>query len=369
VNGPVGFRARFFDGRTARARDAIAELTAGSVRVRAPDGFALADWPADTVRLVRRHRAGQPLQLRSDADDLARLAIDDPAAYAALTGHCANLHRVGGDRRGSWKPIVAWSAGALASLAFVLTVGLPWLARAVVEVVPIEREVAWGRDIAGHVAQAVSRRLGGGAARFCETAAGRAALDRLVARLAGGVDLATPLTVRVLDVPVANAFALPGGQILLLSGLVAEARDPGEVAGVLAHEIGHVAHRHPLELVIEQIGAATLLSYLIGDVSGGTIIVAGTQLLLISSYSRDAERAADAMTVEILNAAGIAAGPVAALFERLADEQARTEEALAMFSSHPLSRERAQAIRRASTGSGAAMSEDDWRALRAICDE
>lgn len=364
------FPAQYFDGRTARSRDVIADVSAEGVRIREEDSLVLAVWRADAVRLAGGHRKGGAVRLRNGDSDAARLTIADAMAYALLKQLCPHLHRSAGRFRDNWKPIVAWSAGAIASIAFLLLVGVPFLAGLLASAIPPEAEAAWGEEIVDEAVAILSQRMGGGAEpRLCDGAAGKAALDRLAARLTAARDLPLMPEIHVLDAPTVNAFALPGGQIVLLSGLIDAAHDPAEVAGVLAHEIGHAVLRHPLEIVIEQAGLATLLGFLIGDVSGSTIIVAGTQFLLLASYTRAAEREADAVAVELLNEADISAEPMAAFFDRLAAESEPDGSALSMLRTHPLSDERADAIRTMATGKAAAMSESDWRALRAICDD
>ncbi|MEK9662335.1 MAG: M48 family metallopeptidase, partial [Alphaproteobacteria bacterium] len=187
--------------------------------------------------------------------------------------------------------------------------------------------------------------------------------------LTAGRDIGLPLRVRVLQTPAVNAITLPGGQIFVLSGLIDEAKGSGELAGVLAHEIGQVERRHPIEAAFKSIGFAALLSFVVGDVSGGTFIVAGSQALIESAFSRDAEREADESALDMLNRTGMSAAPMADFFDRLTDMEPDADSAFAMISTHPPSAERAAAIRAASTGDGSAMSAADWQAIRAICEE
>jgi Zn-dependent protease with chaperone function len=371
---PAGsYQATWFDGRTARPRPAAVTIDGAGVRIEVTNaeggGTGPILWPAATVRLVARYRADEPLRLSHDGDAAARLTIRDPAAYDALLAHCPNLRRRRGGWRTHWRPILLWSGGAVASLALLLLFGVPWLAGLAVRLIPPAQEATWGETLVDEVAEALAHRPGAGKPRFCATPAGRAALDRLTARLAAEADLPLPLTVRVLAMPQANAFALPGGQILIFSGLIDAAADGAEVAGVLAHEIGHVAYRHPLEQAVEQLGLATLLGLLIGDVSGSTVIVLGTTTLLQSSYTRDAERVADEFGVALLNRADIAGESLAGFFDRAIAENGPGEQVPEFVSTHPASPDRAAAIRAASTGRGPAMSDADWQALRAICAE
>lgn len=361
------FDGQYFDGRTARAHAVRVAVGPTGLSIVGADGVPRADWPADQVRLGAGIRRGEPLQLRCGDSEGARLSL--PAeAEAAVFRHCPKLHASAGRFRDNWKAVLFWTVGAIASVAFLLLVGVPWLATVAARNVPPSLEAQWGDDVADTIAEVFARRGGMGRAVYCDTPAGRAALDRLTERLTAGADLPLPLTVRVLDVPVTNAVALPGGHILLFAGLIDDARDGDELAGVLAHEIGHAALRHPLELVFEQVGIATLLGLLLGDVSGSTVIIAGSQLLLVSSYSRDAEREADDAAVAMLNRAGIGAESMAAFFDRLTGMDPGGDDVFAMISTHPPSAELAAAIRAESTGDGAAMSDADWQAIRSMCD-
>ena len=120
----------------------------------------------------------------------------------------------------------------------------------------------------------------------------------------------------------ANAFALPGGQIVITDGLVKMLDDiPDATLGVLAHELGHVEHRHGLDLVVRASLVSALVGVVIGDASGFLATVPAT--LVTQGYSRDAERASDAHAAAMLHAGGISPAVMATFFERLADPKYR----------------------------------------------
>jgi Zn-dependent protease with chaperone function len=116
----------------------------------------------------------------------------------------------------------------------------------------------------------------------------------------------------------ANAFALPGGQIVVTDDLVKMLDDvPDATLGVLAHELGHVEHRHGLDLVVRASLVSALVGVVIGDASGFLATVPAT--LVTQGYSRDAEREADAHAAAMLHASGISPAVMATFFERVTD--------------------------------------------------
>ena len=146
------------------------------------------------------------------------------------------------------------------------------------------------------------------------------------------------------------------------------ARSPDEVAGVLAHEMGHVVEHHGTEAVVRAAGLSLIFQIFAGDASGlvGLGAAAG-QFLIEMSYSRSDEAEADESAVDILTAADIRTDGLATFFERLDRETGDAVVKLAMLYSHPLSSDRAEAIRAAPGDGGRAMSGIDWCALKSIC--
>ena len=137
-----------------------------------------------------------------------------------------------------------------------------------------------------------------------------------------------------------NAFAAPGGHVVVLSGLIDEAKSGDEVAGVLAHEIAHVIHRHPMESLVRAMGLAVLAEALSGDGLGGT----AAMLLAVTAYSREAE--ADATAVALLEAAGYDPLGLTDFFGRMAGEEKRSGAGLipSYLSTHPPSEARVRMI-------------------------
>jgi Zn-dependent protease with chaperone function len=224
--------------------------------------------------------------------------------------------------------------------------------------------------IAPYVPASWERRLGdamvgdfGG--RFCGGPGGQQALDALARQLAGaGGD---PIEVRVANIKMVNAVALPGNKIVIFRGLLSDAKSPDEVAGVLGHEIGHVRNRDVMAALLRQMGLSVLLGGVGGDV-GGTF-----NALLSATYSREAEARADDYAIAALSRAGVSPAATAGFFARLASDEAKlgpARAALGYMSSHPLSDSREQTFKAGVAKSASyrpALDAAQWRALVGIC--
>ena len=209
--------------------------------------------------------------------------------------------------------------------------------------------------------------LASGKVRRCETADGRLALDILTGQLVNQVNTPYRFQVIVLDVNMVNALAAPGGRIVIFKKLLTKARSPDEVAGILAHEMGHVISRHPTEAVARSMGISLVFNVLMGGLGSGATGAAG-QALVSSAYSRDAERDSDSIALDILKGARISPKGFADFLDRVAKEEGGAMRAMSFISSHPPSAERAQAVRNAIPAKAQpALSGADWNALKTIC--
>jgi predicted Zn-dependent protease len=139
-----------------------------------------------------------------------------------------------------------------------------------------------------------------------------------------------------------NAFALPGGEVFVLTGLLDRAGDDDAmIRGVLAHELGHAIRRHGMRGLARRAGYAVALAYLLGDVDEIIIILGGYAAQIDSlSYSRDMESEADAFGVDLLQRTGHDPDGLARFLESLGSQPVPE-----LLSTHPDPVERARAIR------------------------
>ena len=133
-------------------------------------------------------------------------------------------------------------------------------------------------------------------------------------------------------------MALPGGTIVVTDALVELAQNDAEILAVIAHELGHVEHRHSLRLALQSIGAGVILVAVTGDIGSVTDLAAGLpSLLLQNGYSRDMEREADTYALAWLNTACIPPRHFADILGRL---DKGTTGSTTLLDSHPVTRQR-----------------------------
>lgn len=356
------FRGFFSDGRTAEMRPAVVRLGATALSVRGDRAAALAEWPYRDLRLLEEVYAGQPARLRSTSGGDARLVVRDPAFLDAVGRHARHLRGRNLQRSRALPRALGWGAATVATLV-ALYFGLPILAEPIAAVMPLSWEERMGRSVRG---QALA--LFGRNARQCVTPQGKAAIESLVKRLAGTVETRYRFNVVVVDSGLVNAFAAPAGYIVVFRGLIDKASSGEEVAGVLAHEMGHVIERHGTEALIRQLGMNAIVGAMLGDASGigSSAADIGSQLAVLS-YGRAAEREADRVGVDMLNRADIRGAGLVGFFRRIGKESGGDGGLLRYLGTHPPTGERAADIEGRALGRGDAMSAGEWQALRTIC--
>lgn len=348
---PAAFDGKLFDGLSAQSRHVSVVRLARSVDV---GGETI-----DLANLRRDNHAKSLILHHIDRPDW-RLILPAEAAgdFALLT----KLHAVTAKH---WGLIGG-------SIAAVLLVGLAiWQFGGVL--------LGWAAPL---VPRSVSEPLGRqyaelfmGSKGECRSPAGDAALKAMVARITPKSGFVEPVRVRVADNKMINAVTLPGGEVLMFDGLIQAAETPEEVAGVLAHEFGHVQHYHPNRSLIRHFGVGVFLEGLGGNLGS----LASTGLFL--SNSRAAEREADGEAIALMRQGGVSPMGIAAFFTRMGGGKAGEEAKAAkgeekgfgnlqnLIATHPGDEDRRVLFAAAAKGvtSRPALDAGQWRALKSIC--
>lgn len=363
--------ADFLDGTNAvvrRAEITIVETANGPVLEISPPEMKPVRWPLDDLRTVPGQAAKDMMVLAVKGDPVARLIVTDEEAQRLFKARARNLKRRP-PVKGKGK-LFAWAVAAICSVALIIFVLVPVLADQLAEYLPAKGEKALGDKTFEQIRTALSgdtfEAIG-----ICDNPDGVAALATMQARLEAQTDLPYPLEVHVLDHHLINAFALPGGRVVIFRGLIDAAESPDEVAAVFAHEIGHVVNRDPTRGALRSAGSIGVLGLVLGDFAGGAVVLFMAERLINATYSQDAEAKADAFAHETLISAGIAPSALGTMFERLRDEYGESEGIVAHFQAHPQLGDRINAANAANVGMTGenlpSLSKTDWAALQNIC--
>jgi hypothetical protein len=337
------FEADYFDGRTSARRRVTVSREGARVRI-AGDGVALDLALHD---LAFQPRVGSlPMRIGLPGQGLLVAQADAVATVLPVPRAAGAAHFLENHRGAMWGSI----AGVAASLALIWFLGVPWAAERIARELPVEVESELAEE-------------------------GLEGLDRLAMHPSDLRDVRQEALARQFDEMVRlsgtnatlhfrnggwigpNAFALPGGKIVLTDQLVRAMENDDQVMAVLAHEIGHVHHRHTTRHLLQTSVIALGSVLLLGDVSAvGSFAAAMPTVLLHTSYSRDFEREADAFSFDLLEKTGRSPRHFAQAMSLLEASVASRREARGeggdadggipgFLSTHPVTKERIRAAR------------------------
>jgi Zn-dependent protease with chaperone function/tetratricopeptide (TPR) repeat protein len=332
-------QAVYFDGRSSRGHPVSLFVSAGKLKLVGRDVSEAFD-----ARRVRRSLrvANTPRWLYLPGGGACVTADNDAVDRMTRDGRYERiLHR--------WESRPAYAAAAIvlvaAALWLLVNRVVPVAVEHIAARIPIEAESALGRETLSGMERYVLKPSALPAAR---QAALRASFDAM-ARTAGET---TPYRLEFRSSPVfgPNAFALPSGIIVMTDEMVRTAVNDHELLGVLAHELGHVRHRHSMRRLLESSAVALILAGVTGDVaSAASLAAAAPAILLQMKYSRDNEREADQYAIGVMRKAGYDPGHLAALLKRMDSGVPGRRGVPGFLSSHPPTEER-EALARAGVG-------------------
>jgi beta-barrel assembly-enhancing protease len=347
-----------YDGRTAHREPVRVGIAGESLRITRSDGTAF-EWP---IRALRQSAGADADRLRVEfgADPVESLVIEGPglaeAIHALVPSANPSLKRA----RRPWRLIGLLSV-IVVSCGAAYLLGAPLFADWLAPKVP----VTWENQLGGAMAERMLR-----TDSLCTdsiTLAGaRSILDRMLATAP-----TSPYEFRLFIVQdtLINAFAAPGGVVVINSGLITATQRPEELAIVLAHEAQHVLQRHSTRAAIREIPLRLALASFGDGGMGSAAAVGGT--LGVLRYRRDDERDADVEGMRMLQRASVDVVSAARFMRTLERRATDFPRFAAYLSSHPLSSQRAETLERLARESPyepePLMDAEHWSRVRAGC--
>jgi Zn-dependent protease with chaperone function len=330
--------ATYYDGRSARRHDVVLSIEAGLLRVRGElvvreDALTALDIPAPLGKTPR-------LVLFADG---GRCEIPDHAGFVALLQAAGHGPSWIADMESRWSHAIGALLVTLGLAVSAYFWALPRVAKEIAYRIPrrvltlmddqflktFDDHLLYPSDLSTARQQALTSRL-----KAMELPPGAMLPSRILFRSSSQLG--------------PNAFALPGGSVLVLDEIVELSDNDYEIIGVLAHEMGHVTERHAVRQMLQGSAVTLAMLWYVGDVSN--LLATAPSTLLETRYSRDFERRADAFAMRMLALNGIPATRLADMLGLL--EQVHKQRSAAektdwpdYLSTHPNTEERIRALR------------------------
>jgi predicted Zn-dependent protease len=361
--------AYFNDGQISRVREVVTDVVDGNVHLADPVTLeTIETWPAADVFPVPGRKGelrvgctGKPAGAR-----LVFLGASDAQRARDMLPALAHKHHM---ERGKQFRIAGMATAALLSVIGAYLVGVPLLASSIVSLVPPQWEMQLGNAAVGQIESALKEQAG---FEICDTnpdSLANRAITRFATEAVAGTGTPFVPDIKVIRTSIPNAFALPGGHSYYFSALLKETQSADEFAGVMAHELGHVVHRHGMEQLIATSATGLLIGFILGDMTGISVAGAVGAALIDSSFSRDAEREADRFAADVAKRMAFQPAALPRLLKRVAGDS-EMSRALALFSTHPLTAER-EATLEAMTVTDASLkppfTPEEWQAIKSMC--
>lgn len=352
------YSGRFYDGESAQAHEVVVRCSTTVIVVSA-GADVLATWSYEGLLSPDPLVPGRQSRITHSSAPYARLVVEDGGFPQLIVERAPHLSR-GAHRKRGLKLVVGCVAAA-AGFVLLSYLFLTYAPRTVASVMPDE----WRRGLGEQVLTALVRNR-----RECTAPEGVEALAQMSARLTRGESKPERIKVVVFDLGMVNAFALPGGLIVISHELIEKASGADGVAGVLAHEIGHVIERDSEAQLVRGLGLTLLQQIILGGGQVSETLGGVAGLVALLTYTRAAERRADTHAQRLLKQAEIGPDGLVRFFEYVKKTYGNDEGSGLgnLLKSHPGLDERIEKLKDApSWPATPVLSQKQWAGLRDIC--
>lgn len=356
----------YFDGHSAARIPATIRPMQTGLEISLKDGPTLW-WPYGEIRQTQGSYAGEQVRLERGQPLPEAVIVDDQSFLTALGRHAPGWGGRFRHPKRWWlreRLIISSVVTAMVGSAAIYFWGVPALVAVVAPHVPIAWEEQLGREVLTQLAPE---------SRQCTDPEHTDVLEKITARLLA-TRTAQPYTFRIIVVDDAdvNAFAAPGGSIVVFRGLIEKTKTADELAGVLAHEMQHVLLRHTTQQLLRQASTGLLITAVTGNTTGAAAFgLKSAELLATLHYSREHEAEADLEGLKMLIAARIDPQGMITFFETLKRENAAIPDAMKYLVTHPQTDDRIQTLaaytREHRSMVTPLLPNYDWHRMHEIC--
>ena len=321
-------RATYYDG-TGRSYSAAIFLSSITLSIRYISESETKDvyWLAENIQSLEEQPTGWLLKHQNREGHLEKLLVRDPELLQSIRKHFSHHRFIGG-----WKYRVAGNTRSkiiifFSIIALFIAAGyfwfVPWLGERIAKNISKEWEISMG-------------------AKMHEAMLDQFKVDTTKTKLINefyqllDYDVQYPVTITVVDSKEVNAFAVPGGHIVVYESIIARMKKPTELAALLSHEASHIQIRNSLRNLFRSLARKMFLVLLVGNESGiAGFLVNNADDLKGLEYSRSLETEADNHGIQLMKSSGVDPSGMLSLMEIL-QEETRGKEPAAVLSTHPV---------------------------------
>jgi len=289
----------YYEGKTASREIVAVYIEPAGLKIVKKNGVS-EWWPFEAITHSQGFHIGDPLHLVYTLENHKSIVVEDSNFIAALINYAPDYAKI--FRSPITKSKLLWTTiySALGLLILIPILYL-WVLPKFSDITASHIPVNWEEQLGEAYVEVLAPDN-----ELCGNDNLKNKLQEILNTLTSTIpESQYTYKIRVVDDPTVNAFALPGGNVLVYRGLIEKMNSSEEIAGVLAHEIQHVEQKHGMKSIVHQLSFKVLIAMMVGDSEGVGQFLDAAGMLGTLSYGRDAEREADLMGMNMLHNAKI----------------------------------------------------------------
>ena len=356
----------YLDGQTAERKDVVVWVEITGLAIDLPGGARLS-WPYSEIRQNRDFSDPGQIRLEKGGTIPETLVVPRETFLIALGKIFPERRLPFRDFAPRSKRLTYALFAGIGTIGIIISLylwGIPFLSTWAASRVPVSWEESLGRSVVESLAPVPERCLDPEPVLFIQ-----GIVDTLSASLSRRP---YNFQIIIMDVPEVNAFAAPGGNMVIFRGLLEKIQTTEELAGVLSHEMQHILHRHSTRMLLEHVSLGLLLGVIMGDANSAMKIgKEGAGLLGALHYGRQFEEQADTEGMRLILTAGINPRGMISFFEKIQKEDGKTTAIPAYFSTHPSPESRIERLKILAGDSRnktfRPLASYDWKKIQKAC--